>query len=67
MPKKNLVDRYLSEVISYGGNPYTRGAVIAEMQSEGVDQACIDRWLQGQELAARLESARQARMKSTPA
>jgi hypothetical protein len=60
MPKKrNYLDEYLSEIISYGGIPYTRGAVIAEMQSEGIEQVCIDRWLQGQEFAARLEARRQ--------
>jgi hypothetical protein len=67
MPKRrNFMDEYLGEIITYGGVPYTRGAVIADMQSQGLDQACIDRWLQGQEHSARLR-ARELQREHQPA
>lgn len=50
------IDRYLNEMIEYGGYLMTRGEVIADMQSTGTPQGCIDRWLQGQELAARIRA-----------
>lgn len=50
MPRPN---KYLDELISYGGQPYTRAEVIADMQRSGTPQPLIDRWLQGQEHAAR--------------
>ena len=48
------IDRYLNEIIDYGGIPCTRAEAILHMQSIGMDQPCIDRWLQGQELAQRI-------------
>jgi hypothetical protein len=48
------LDRYLDELISYGGEPYTRAEVIADMQQSGTPQSCIDRWLQGYEHTQRL-------------
>jgi hypothetical protein len=60
MPKKravtehNLMEKYLGEVISFGGVWMPRGEVIATMQREGQDPRCIDRWLQGQEFMAEL-------------
>ena len=59
MPSPYL-DRYLNELIDYGGEPYTRGEVIAEMQAEGIPQPMIDRWLQGQELMAQIQRRRSA-------
>jgi hypothetical protein len=51
-------NKYLDELISYGGEPYTRAEAIADMQRIGMDQLSIDRWLQGQELMNRIESCR---------
>jgi hypothetical protein len=53
-------NKYLDEIIEYGGEPMTRGAVIAEMQSRGTPQTLIDHWLQGQELAADLRPQHEA-------
>ena len=55
MPRPN---KYLDELIDYGGIPTTRAEVIADMQSTGTPQSLIDRWLQGQEHAARLHDQR---------
>jgi hypothetical protein len=55
---KNPVSRYLDEIIDYGGIPTTRGEVILDMRSQGIDQPCIDRWLQGQELMASIRRRR---------
>jgi hypothetical protein len=54
----SATNKYLDELISYGGEPTTRAEVIADMQRMGTPQPCIDRWLQGQELAARLRAQR---------
>ena len=51
-------NKYLSELISYGGELFTRAEVIADMQRIGLDQPSIDRWLQGQELMDRIERRR---------
>jgi len=51
-------NKYLGELISYGGEPYTRAEAIADMQRIGMDQPSIDRWLQGQELMDRIERHR---------
>ena len=53
------LDRYLNELIDFGGELMTRADVIREMQSEGTDRACIDRWLQGYELGQRLRARRE--------
>ena len=50
--------RYLDELISYGGQPFTRAEVIADMQRSGTPHFCIDRWLQGYELAQRRRETR---------
>ncbi|QMV19977.1 hypothetical protein GOB94_15770 [Granulicella sp. 5B5] len=55
------LDRYLNELIDYGGIPTTRAEVILDMQRAGNPQPVIDRWLQGQEYAAILR-ARQNRI-----
>jgi len=47
-------NRYLSEVIDYGGILCTRPEAILDMQSMGLTQVDIDRWLQGYELGCRL-------------
>jgi len=54
-------NNYLDELISYGGIACTRAEAILDMQRLGVDQPCIDRWLQGHELAQRLRE-RSARL-----
>lgn len=48
-----FIDKYLNEVLDYGGEPHTRAEIIIDMQSQGIDQPCIDRWLQGYEHAQR--------------
>jgi hypothetical protein len=53
------LDRYLNELIDYGGLPATRAEVILDMQRAGHPQPLIDRWLQGQEFAARRDARRQ--------
>ncbi len=55
----NSLDRYLNELIDFGGIPHTRGEAIAIMQAEGHPQPLIDRWLQGQEFAAQRRARRQ--------
>jgi hypothetical protein len=60
-----FVSRYLDELIDYGGEPHTRGEAILDMQRSGLPQPCIDRWLQGQELAARIRR-RHARVTLKP-
>lgn len=53
----NTVQPYLEKPVNLGGDIMPRGEAIAIMQQEGHPQPCIDRWLQGQELAAvRLDS-----------
>jgi hypothetical protein len=54
-----FINQYLGEIIDYGGEPYTRAEAILHMQSIGIEQPCIDRWLQGNELAQRLHERRQ--------
>jgi hypothetical protein len=39
--------RYLSEIISYGGERMTRGEMIADLQRIAPNQAFVDRYLQG--------------------
>jgi hypothetical protein len=51
-------NRYLAEIISYGGEPYTRAEAILDMQRMQIPQPCIDRWLQGNDLAQRLRERR---------
>ena len=57
---RRFLDKYLGEIIDYGGEPYTRAEVILDMQSKGIDQPCIDRWLQGYEHAQRRRESRQS-------
>ena len=52
------LNKYLDELISYGGEPYTRAEAILDMQQRGIDQPCIDRSLQGYEHAQRLRDRR---------
>lgn len=44
---QRFIDHDLNELISFGGLPYTRGEAIVQMQRQGHDPRCIDRWLQG--------------------
>jgi hypothetical protein len=46
--------RYLDEIIDYGGEACTRADAILDMQSLGMTQPEIDRWLQGHELGRRI-------------
>jgi hypothetical protein len=61
-PKKanprRFISDYLNEVISYGGEPFTRADAIRDMQNMGMSQVHIDRWLQGYELGERLRAGR---------
>ena len=50
---RRFIDRYLNEIIDYGGEPFTRAEAILHMQALGLSQPEIDRWLQGNELAQR--------------
>jgi hypothetical protein len=52
------VDKYLDEIIDYGGEPYTRVEAILDMQRMGATQGMIDRWPQGYEHAQRLRELR---------
>ena len=54
----SFVDRYLNEIIDYGGLPCTRAEAILDMQQMGLTQPMIDRWLQGNELAQRIRERR---------
>lgn len=47
--RSNPLNRYLDELIDYGGEPYTRAEAILDMQPNTTPQPCIDRWLQGHE------------------
>jgi len=49
-----FVSRYFDEVIDYGGEAATRAEAILDMQSIGLTQPEIDRWLQGYEFGRRL-------------
>ncbi len=55
------LDKYLNELIDFGGDLMTRAEVIRTMQAEGTDRACIDRWFQGYELGQRLRARREGR------
>ncbi len=57
---RRFIDKYLNEIIDYGGEPYTRAEVILDMQARGIDQPCIDRWLQGYEHAQSRRERHQA-------
>ena len=52
------INKYLDELIDYGGEPYTRVEAILDMQQMGATQGMIDRWLQGYEHAQRLRERR---------
>jgi hypothetical protein len=54
-----MPNRYLDELIDYGGEPYTRAEVILDMQRSNTPQPCIDRWLQGYEHAQRCRERKQ--------
>ncbi len=58
-----FVSRYLDELLDYGGEPYTRGEIILDMQSQGMTEPEIARWLQGYELGCRAR-ARHARQQT---
>jgi hypothetical protein len=55
-----VTNKYLNEVIDYGGEPFTRAEAILDMQRIGATQGMIDRWLQGYEYTQRLRERRQA-------
>jgi hypothetical protein len=54
-----FVSRYLDEIIDYGGTFCTRAEAILDMQGKGIEQQYIDRWLQGNEMAARIRRRRE--------
>ena len=49
--KRNLVSEYFNEPIFYGGLICTRAEAIKDMEEQGLDQRCIDRWMHGAQLA----------------
>ncbi len=57
-PRMSPTDRYLNELLDFGGEAATRAEIIADMQRQGTPQGLIDRWLQGQEFAAQLARRR---------
>jgi len=59
-PKRNTASDYLNEKINYGGIPTPRGEVIADLKAKGGTQAEIDRFLQGNELAAEIDTPQPA-------
>ncbi len=63
--KPTLVDRYMSEIISYGGELYKRADVIRDMRTNGATQGMIDRWFQGYELGQRLREQDKAEQAAT--
>ena len=56
--RQTLVDRYLNELISYGGELWTRAEIIQDLKSMGCNDRMVDRYLQGTELRQRLDAAR---------
>ena len=66
MRRVTMVEKYLNEIIDYGGEPYTRAEAILDMQRMGVPQSGIDRWFQGYELGKRLQAEREARSTEEP-
>ncbi|HLI77558.1 MAG TPA: hypothetical protein VKV02_11475 [Acidobacteriaceae bacterium] len=60
MSPRRPLNRYLDELISFGGEACTRAEAIAQMRSEGTPERLIDRWLQGQEVMARIQRRRAA-------
>lgn len=56
-----LLERYLSEPICYGGEVWARGAVMLDRKRAGMDDRCVDRYLQGAELRVRLHAEERAR------
>lgn len=51
MARRDLVSDYFNEPIFYGGLICTRIEAIRDMEEQGLNQACIDRWMQGAERA----------------
>lgn len=47
---------YLETEINVGGETITRGRFIADMQAANVPHGCIDRYLQGNELASKISN-----------
>ena len=42
---------FFNEPIFYGGLICTRSEAIGDMEEQGMNQRCIDRWMQGAQLA----------------
>ena len=53
--RKTFVDRYLDELVEYGGEMWRRIDVIRDLKRCGLDDRCIDRYLQGMELRQELD------------
>ena len=64
--RQTLLDRYLAEPIRYGGELWARIDVIRDLKRCGLDDRCIDRYLQGSELLNKLEHSRRASEPLTP-
>ncbi len=61
--KANAKSGYLAEIINFGGEPMSRARAISEMEKGGAKREEIDRWLQGNDLARKIQ-ARKAAMKN---
>jgi hypothetical protein len=49
--KRSVVTDFFNEPIFYGGLICTRAEAMRDMEEQGMDQRCIDRWMQGAQLA----------------
>ena len=49
--KRTVVSDFFNEPILYGGLICTRTEAMQDMEEQGMDQRCIDRWMQGAQLA----------------
>jgi len=49
--QRSVVSDFFNEPIFYGGLICTRAEAMRDMEGQGMDQRCIDRWMQGAQLA----------------
>ena len=61
--RQTRMDRHLNELISYGGELWTRADITRDLKRMGAEDRMIDRYLQGAEQQKRLEANR---LRSTP-
>jgi hypothetical protein len=49
--QRNAASDFFNEPIFYGGLICTRTEAMQDMEEQGMNQRCIDRWMQGAQLA----------------